>query len=245
MVRTRSTHSPERVEILRWAARMGAVTADALADRQAASLASARSRLQGAERDGQLSSRRPLAGQPALYTVTRAGLRATGLEGLDPCRVTVANAAHAIACAGVAAALERRYPDHWVLGERELRRDERARGIELASARLGRAPDGGQLLHRPDLVLWPSGPGSGLPVAVEVELTVKAPRRLRGICMAWARCRCVSGVLYLAPPEVGRALARAIERASAGERIVVVPLDALPRDEDRTDPVESTVPSDA
>jgi hypothetical protein len=244
MVRTSRTHSPERVEILRWTARMGAVTADALADRHGASLASARSRLQGAERDGQLSSWRPLAGQPALYTVTRAGLRATGLEGLEPCRVTVANAAHAIACAGVAAALERCYPDHGVLGERELRRDERARGIELASARLGRAPDGGPLLHRPDLVLWPSGAGSGLPVAVEVELTVKAPRRLRGICMAWGRCRCVSGVLYLAPPEVGRALARAIERASADERIVVVALDALRRHEDPTDRLESTVPSD-
>jgi hypothetical protein len=243
MVRTSGTYSPERVETLRWAARMGAVTADALADRQGASLASARSRLQGAERDGQLSCWRPLAGQPALYAVTRAGLRASGLEGLDPCRVTVANAAHAIACAGVAAALERCYPDHSVLGERELRRDERARGVELASARLGRAPDGGPLLHRPDLVLWPNGAGSGLPVAVEVELTVKAPRRLRGICMAWGRCRCVSGVLYLAPPEVGRALARAIERASAGERIVVVALDALRRHEDPADPLESPVPS--
>jgi hypothetical protein len=243
MVRTSSTHSPERVEILRWAARMGAVTADALADRQGASLASARSRLQGAERDGQLSRRRPLTGQPALYTVTRAGMRATALEGLDPCRVTVANAAHAIACAGVAAALERCYPDHSVLGERELRRDERARGTELASARLGRGPDGSPLLHRPDLVLWPIRTGSALPIAVEVELTVKAPRRLRGICMAWARCRCVAGVLYLAPPEVGRALARAIERASAGERIVVVPIDVLRRHED-PDPVDSTVPSD-
>jgi hypothetical protein len=196
-----------------------------------------------AERDGLLSRSRPLAGEPALYTITRAGLRVSGVHGLDPCRVTVANAPHAIACAGVAAALERSYPDHRVLGERELRRDERARGVELASARLGRAPDGGPLLHRPDLVLWPVG--VGLPVAVEVELTIKAPRRLRAICTAWARCRCVSGVLYLAPPEVGRALARAIERINARERIVVVPLDGLARDEERVAPLASTVSGDA
>jgi ribosome biogenesis protein Nip4 len=62
---------------------------------------------------------------------------------------------------------------------------------------------------------------------VEVELTVKAPRRLLEICRAWARCRCVAGVIYLAPPEVARALGRAIEKAQAHERVVVVALDAL------------------
>jgi len=154
-------------------------------------------------------------------------MRAAGLKGLDPCRVSPANAAHAIACAAVAAALERRYPDQRVLGERELRRDEREHGTPLASAYLGMGPQGTPLLHRPDLVLWPECPEEGPPVAVEVELTIKAPERLADICRAWARCRCVAGVLYLAPPEVQRALARAIERAQAGERIVVLPLDAL------------------
>ncbi|HZL47813.1 MAG TPA: hypothetical protein VFC30_02240, partial [Solirubrobacteraceae bacterium] len=66
------------------------------------------------------------------------------------------------------------------------------------------------------------------PIPVEVELTIKAPRRLLDICRAWARCRCVAGVLYLAPPEVERALHRAIDQTEAGERIVVVSLDALP-----------------
>jgi hypothetical protein len=136
---------------------------------------------------------------------------------------------HLIVCARVAAAMERCYPDHRVLGERELRRDERERGVLLASARLGAGPDGAQLLHRPDLVLWPTGADGGLPVAVEVELTIKSPRRLADICRAWARCRCVAGVLYLAAPRVEHALERALERADAGERIVVVPLDALPR----------------
>ncbi len=228
------TSTPERKEIMQWTARMGAVTDEALADHLDVTVPSARGRLMALEKAGWLSRKRLLAKQPALYTVTRAGLRIGGLQGLDACRVSASNANHLIVCARVAAALERCYPDHRVLGERELRRDERERGMPLASARLGIAPDGGPLMHRPDLVLRPEGPESddglegGLPVAVEVELTVKAPQRLTEICRAWARCRCVAGVLYLAPPEVERALDRAIEQAGAGERIVVVSLDALP-----------------
>jgi hypothetical protein len=127
----------------------------------------------------------------------------------------------------VAAALERCYPDYWVVGERELRREEREHGAELGSARLRPGPDGTRQIHRPDLVLWPDL--EGLPVAVEVELSVKAPRRLADICRAWARCRCVAGVLYLVAPQVRCALERAIAEAQAGERIVVVALDSLPR----------------
>jgi hypothetical protein len=246
MQRESRTPSPERVAILQWTARMGAVTAEALADREGRTVASARARLQGAERDRLLRCRRPLVGQPALYTVTRAGLRASRLPGLDPCRVNPSNALHMIVCARVAAAMERCYPDHRVLGEPELRRAERQRGARLASARLGSRPDGSPLLHRPDLVLWPAAADGALPVAVEVELTIKAPRRLADICRAWARCRCVAGVLYLATPEVERALERALEIAQAGERIVVVPLDALPRSATAAmTPTARTVPVDA
>jgi hypothetical protein len=123
-------------------------------------------------------------------------------------------------------ALELVYPDHQVMGERELRRAESQRGGLLASARLGGGRPGGPL-HRPDLVLWSMKPERGRPVAVEVELTVKAPRRLAEICRAWARARHVAGVLYLAPPSVEAALERAIEKVQAAERIVVAPLGAL------------------
>jgi hypothetical protein len=225
--------TPERVAIMQWTVRMGAITAEALADRLDMTIACARGQLQVLDKAGWLSRKRLLAQQPALYTATRAGLRVAGLQGLDPCRVSASNANHLIVCAWVAAALEHCYPDHAVLGERELRRDERERGVSIASAPLRIGPDGGPLLHRPDLVLWPEDPTAGdeLPVAVEVELTVKAPRRLAEICRAWARCRCVAGVLYLAPPEVQRALDRATDQAQAGERIAVVGLDAVPRPE--------------
>ena len=83
-------------------------------------------------------------------------------------------------------------------------------------------------LHRPDLVLWPSAQHGELPVAVEVELTIKAIRRLVEICRAWARCRAVAGVLYFASADVERALVRAVEKTYASERIVILPLDSLP-----------------
>ena len=239
-------HSRRRVDILRWTARVGAVTAEALADRESATVPAARARLQAAVRDDQLSRRAPLARKPALYTITRAGMRASGSHGLGPCRVTPANASHLIACARVAAALERCYPDHLVLGERELRRDERRCGRPLASAIL--RPDHGRqpLVHRPDLVLWPRGSRAGLPVAVEVELTVKSRRRLTGICLAWARCRCVAGVLYLTAPGVEGALSRALAQVDAGERIVAVPLTALPRSAAATPPsIANAVAGDA
>jgi hypothetical protein len=245
MVRVEPMPSPERVAILRWVARMGAVTADALADHQGATVASARGRLLAAERDRLLLRRRPLLGQPALYTVTQAGMRMSGLTGLDPCRVGPSNASHLIACARAAGVLERCYPDHRVQGERELRRDEHQRGAPLASACLRARPGGVPVLHRPDLVLWPAAADRGLPVAVEVELTIKAPRRLAGICRAWARCRLVAGVLYLTAPEVERPLERALREVDAANMIVVVPLEALPIPPAVALSTSRTVPSDA
>ncbi len=246
MVRANTAPSPERLEILRWTARLGAVTADAVAQHGGWTPASARARLQAAERAGLLSSRRVLADASAVYAVTRAGLRATGLRGLEPCRVSVANAPHAIECARVAAGLERCYPDHSVMSERELRLHEREAGKPLASASLGRDPSGAPLLHRPDLVLWPQDGAKRLPVAVEVELTVKAPQRLREICRAWARCRCVAGTLYLAADDVQRPLQRALEQAQAGQRIALVRLDVFATGGPQAgSPIANTVPSDA
>jgi hypothetical protein len=245
MVPATTAPSPQRVAVLCWAARLGAVTAEALADRQGATVASARGRLLAGERDRQLLRWSPLVGQPALYTVTRAGMRASALTGLDPCRVSASNAAHLIACARAAAALERCYPDYRVHAERELRRDEHQRGAPLASARLDARLNADAALHRPDLVLWPAGGDVGLPVAVEVELTVKAPRRLSGICRAWARCRLVAGVIYLAAPDVELALERALREVGGSDRIVVVPLAALPPSAALARPISSTVPSAA
>ncbi|HMD52503.1 MAG TPA: hypothetical protein VKG62_07290 [Solirubrobacteraceae bacterium] len=219
--------SPEQVALVRWTASLGAVTAGALAEHQGSAVPSARARLGAAARAGLLARSAPLAAAPSLYTVTPGGLRACGLRGPRPARVTPANAAHAVACAVAAAALERIYPDHRVLGEPELRLQERRLGAPLAGASLGAGPGGGRRVHRPDLVLLPEASSGRRPIAVEVELTVKAPARLLGICRGWARNRRIAGVLYLTPPEVAGPLARAIRRAGGGAHIVVVPLAAL------------------
>jgi DNA-binding transcriptional ArsR family regulator len=232
--------SLERLATLEWTARVGAVTADALAELRGASLASARAHLGSLTRAGLLARRRLLVGEPSLYTVTGAGLRRVEAPWSDPRRVSIANAPHTFACARAAAALQRGYPDHVLIGERELRHRERVARTPLASAALIALP-GLPQLHRPDLVLWPIAPGR-LPVAVEIELTVKAPRRLAEICRAWDATSGVAGVLYLAPPSVRRALARAIALTGA-ERIVVLSLDSLAPIDARGTSIARTVPS--
>jgi hypothetical protein len=236
----------QQLAILQWTAIIGAVTAEALAMRERCSLRSARGRLLAAQRAGLLSRERPLAQRPALFTATRAGLRAADLPGIEPARVSPANARHSIECAAVAAVLERLYPEHRVMGERELRREERHRTAPLASASLGLGVNGAALLHRPDLVLWPDTSIAALPVAVEVELTVKAPRRLIAICRAWARCRCVEGVLYIVSPEVQGPLTRAVSAARAEDALAVIELEALGNGEPICQgPSERTIPESA
>jgi hypothetical protein len=230
----------DMLALVGWTAGLGAITAEALAHKHEISLPRARGRLQAAVRAGLLTAARPLRDHPALYAVTSRGVTAASLDGLRPCRITVSNAAHLIACAAAAAGLERCYPNHTVCGEHELRRDEREHGQWLASAVLGRGHDGQPLLHRPDLVLWPEPAATAkLPVVVEVELTVKAAPRLQAICKAWARCQLVAGVLYLCAPAVERPLRRAIERTHADVRVVALPLEALPG------PIANAVPSTA
>jgi hypothetical protein len=235
--------SEELTATLQWTASVGAVTAEALAHLHDTSVASARARLSAATRLQLLARHRLLADRPALYTVTRTGMRAAGLAGLDPCRISAANSLHTIACANAAAGLQRCYPEQRIVGEGELRREERRCGAPVASAILRRAGGDRPTLHRPDLALWSSPPGGGGPIAVEVELTIKAPRRLEDICRAWARSRHVSGVLYLATPAVERALQRAIDRTRAAERIVVVSLDALALASDARSTIKRSVPS--
>ena len=226
MSRSIRTPSAAQASLLFWISDVGAVTAEALAALRETTISSARGQLAAAARAGLLARTCPLAGEPAIYTLGRAGMRSCGLPGSEAVRVSHANAGHLIACARVAAALARCYPDHVVLGECALRRLEREASRVLASAVVGRGPGGEPLLHRPDLVLGPLA-GDSPPIAVEVELTVKAPRRLAQICRAWARCRDIAGVLYLAAPPVERALARAIAEADAHAAVVALPLSAL------------------
>lgn len=224
-VRASRRQQADHAEMLHWIARLGAVTAPALAEHDGCSEPSARGRLQAAVRARLLARTRPLRDGPSLFTATRAGMASAGFAGAEPARVSAASARHQIVCAEVAVALERRYQGHLISAERELQRDERAFGRCLASAPMSWRSRWGDS-HRPDLVVW-SVTGGAAPVAVEVELTPKAPARLLEICRAWARCRHVAGVLYVAAPAAFAPVGRAIGAAGAEGRIALLALEAL------------------
>lgn len=205
--------------ILDWLARIGPGTHDELAAACGLGIRATRTRLAAMDAGGLTRSSRLLHDSPALHCLTRRGLRAAGRAELDPTAISVAGFAHLLAVARVAAAFEG--GAYRVGGERELRAFERAEGRPLASAEVGMARDGAIALHRPDLVLWTEA----LPVAIEVELTVKAPERLASIVRGWARSRITVGVVYYATPAAARALARAVRSESADGRVVVLGLE--------------------
>ena len=64
-------------------------------------------------------------------------------------------------------------------------------------------------------------------MAVEVELSVKAPRRLSVICRGYARARHIERVYYLAAPAAARAVARAVGNVRAQERVMVLALEDI------------------
>jgi hypothetical protein len=144
-------------------------------------------------------------------------------------RVSIREARHTIACAGVVAALERRYPGGRVIGERELHRDERSQGRRLGSVDIQR--HGETRSHYPDIVVWPpSAPGEPppLPIAVEVELSMKEKERQTAICRAWADARHIEMVLYyVEKPVVEKKLLNTIEELKAEKMIVVKPLSEI------------------
>jgi hypothetical protein len=207
--------------IVDWIGRLGAAAAADVAAHHGLELREARARLGACAGAGQLRAARLLHGEPALYAATRAGLRSVGLEALAPCRVSTTGFAHLSACARLAVALERAHPDSRLASERELRLAERRAGRPIASAEVGLGRDGEPALHRPDLILF--GPQG--PVAIEVELTIKSPPRLRQIVRGWGRCRLVQEVVYFASPGAARAVRRAVDALCACDRVTVVELD--------------------
>ena len=213
------------VAILAWLAAIGAGSAGELAASCGLSPRATRARLRAMEDAGLSRSHRVLHGAPELHSLTRGGLRAAGRPELDPVAVSASTFAHQLAVARVAVALGEH--GHQIGGERELRARERAEGRPMASAEVGLSRDGTVALHRPDLVCW----AGDAPIAIEVELTVKAPARLRLIVRGWARSRLVGGVVYYATPHARRALDCALRSECAGERVAVLPLEragALP-----------------
>jgi hypothetical protein len=211
-------------QIIDWIGRLGAATAEDVAARFDLPPASARGSLAVAARGGLIARRQLLHDQPALFVATALGLRSVGLDQLTPARVSPSSFEHWRTCASVAVTLER-LGNHRVVSDRELRALERATGRRLASVELGMRRTGEPDSHHPDLVLI--GGRGDPPVAIEVEIAVKASRRLLGICRAWGRSRTIAGVVYCASPCAARAVRRMVGVLHAQEAIEVVALERV------------------
>jgi len=164
-----------------------------------------------------------LTDEPSLLRATRDGLRYAGL-GLPVAIVSPGAVDHWLRCATTAQLLGERYGHQSVLTERELILAEQIEERLIASAKLGERPGGRPRLHSPDLVIL----SEERPIAIEVELTPKAPQRLRTIIRAWRRANWVAEVHYhCAPGPTRRAVERAVAKMRAEERVRV--LDVVAR----------------
>lgn len=210
-------------EIVAWIARIGAAGAAHVMARFGMGRSWAYARLRALTRDGLLEHRQLLHRRPGIYLATAEGLRWTGLERLGAYRLGVGAVEHASEVATATVALHLALPGYEQLTERELRVREADEG-PIASAKLGELPGGRPALHRPDVALISP---DGRVLAIEVELSVKAARRLVAICRGYARARHVDRVYYFATRPAARAVSRAIEQTRAEDQIAVLALGAV------------------
>jgi hypothetical protein len=172
-------------EIVGFIARFGAASAEHIQARYGMCQSRAYARLRVLVKDGLLEHKQLLHRVPGLYVATRAGLRWAGLGQLSVQRVSPGGFRHAWELTSAAVALSAAAPEWQLHSERELRARECDEGRPIASVSLGERAG----FHRPDLALFG---GEDEVVAIEVELAVKVPRRLRAIARAYARARHLS-----------------------------------------------------
>jgi hypothetical protein len=209
-------------EIVRWLGQIGAASAENVMARFHMGQSWAYGRLSRLVRDGLLEQKTLLHRRPGLYIATTEGLRWTLQERFGVYRVSAGGFAHAAELANLAIQLYLALPQWGQMSERELRIAESDGEKLIASVKLGELRGGRPALHRPDLALIG---GEGHVLAIELELSIKAPRRLQAICRAYARSRHLAHVYYLATPGVQRAVARAVAEVRAEDRIAVLALD--------------------
>ena len=164
-----------------------------------------------------------LPGDPTLLRASEQGIAYARL-GLPAAKVSPGQVDHWLACADVALWAEGRWGEAAVMSERELRFAEQDPMRPIASSVVGELPGGRPMLHRPDLVVT----DQDRRMAIEVELTTKAPRRLEQIVRSWRRARHVEKVLYVVPAgPTQRAVERAVAATHAQERVSVYELERV------------------
>jgi hypothetical protein len=161
-----------------------------------------------------------LRSQPTLLHATRDGLRYAGLP-MPVAKVSPGAVDHWLRCATVALDLDEHYGRNRVLTEREIVAKEVLDGRSVVKAKLGDAGYGAQRFHRADLaVLAEKG-----VIAVEVELTPKAPRRLEELVRAWRRAVGtgeIAEVRYLCEPGQTRSLVERVVKKVQAERFIQI-----------------------
>jgi hypothetical protein len=210
-------------ELVRYVGRHGVVTIEHVMGAMGVGRTATYRRVAACVQRGLLERLDLLRSEPRLLRATRAGLRYAGL-GLPLAVVSAGSADHWLRCASTAQLLGEEFDPTQILTERELVLAEQIEGRPIASAKIGELPGGSPQLHRPDLaVLTDEG-----PIAIEVELTPKAPRRLQGVIRAWRRASWVAEVrYYCAPGSTRRAVERAVAEMRAEERVRI--FEAVPR----------------
>jgi hypothetical protein len=145
-----------------------------------------------------------LPGDPTLSRATLNGLRYVHLP-FPLATVSAHQVDHWAACASVALWAEERWGNRAVMSERELRRLEAESERPIGSCVVGEHRGGYEARHRPDLLVT----DNGSPIAIEVELTPKAPRRLEAIVRGFRRARHLEQTIYVVGDATTR---RAVER---------------------------------
>jgi hypothetical protein len=158
--------------------------------------------------------------EPGLLHATRDGLRFAGL-GLPVAKVSPGGVDHLLRCATTARLLEKHYEGARVLTERELILAEQIAGRPIASAEVGGRRQSRVRRHRPDLAVLTKE----AVIAIEVELTPKAPGRLYELMRAWRFAVAggkVKEVHYLcAPGQTRKAVERAVTKVRAEKYITI------------------------
>lgn len=217
------TRQTREREIVRWVGRIGAVELGHLQRRWRLGRSVGYALVARLVEAGLLERVATLPGDPTLLRTAQHGLDYAGL-GLAPARIAPGQVDHWLACADVALWAEGRWGEDSVRSERELRFAELEAGKPIGSATVGELPNGRALLHRPDLLIA----HDRSRIALEVELSPKAPRRLEHLVRSWCRARDLERVLYVVPPgPTKRAVLRARERAHAEEHVEVLDLAGL------------------
>ncbi len=202
-------------DLLRYIGRHGAVSIEHVMAALGVGRTAAYRRVAACVERGLLERLELLRFEPSLLRATAAGLRYAGL-GFGAPVVSPGSVEHWLRCASVALWLGEEFGPNRILTERELRLAERIEGRPIASAKVGELPNGAPRLHRPDLAVL----GSERPIAIEVELTPKAPQRLEQLIRAWRRASWVAEVRYLcAPGQTRRAVERAVQKTRASGRV--------------------------